>query len=310
MDRAAALDGPNGLLAQVENAFLAQDAVGVNDPDVTHVRLEVQVKAPTNDAGPAGKRDGVYRKVYEVVREFPTPVDLNDPLAVLQPLTIELEHQFQADIDVFAEALAGQPPQPGQPLPIPSSRDVRIRLTPLCADKPNYFASADIQQGLVASIETRSDEPVEEASILAPNAPEVELNAVYLRNAVDMATRLADQLKLNVSGLTFTGQPGQRVVFGASSALRHTLSGDGASITFASKTDLTNHWVVAIMLEVQRDWTWDGFENRSFEFHRTDNGDDRIVGQLNVPFAVGDLALLDIGNAPEESAGTHAARVL
>jgi len=299
VSRAAALDGPNGLLAQVENAFLAQDAVGVNDPDVTHVRIEVQVRAPANDPGPEGKRDGVYRKVYEIVREFPAPVDLNDPLAALPPLTIELVHQFQADIDVFAAAMAATPPQPDQPLPIPSSRDVRIRLTPLCADKPNYFGGPDVQQGLVSSVETRSDEPAEGTPILAPNAPEMELNAVYLRSAPDMATRLADQLKLDVSGLTLTGKPGQRTVFGASAALRHTLSGDSASITFASKAELTNHWVVALMFEVERDWTWDGFEDRSFEFHRTDDGGDRIVGQLNVPFAVGDRALVGIENAPE-----------
>ncbi len=298
VNRAAALEGPNGLLAQVENAFLAQDAVGVNDSDVTHVLIEVQVRAPAHDPGPEGRRDGMYRKVYEVVREFATPVDLNDPLAVVPALTIELDYQFQADIDVFAEAMAVTPPAPGEALPIPSSRDVRIRLTPLCADKPNYFGSPDVQQGLVTSVETRSDEPAEGAPILAPNSPEAELNAVYLRSAPDMATRLADQLALDVSGLTFTGKPGQRTVFGSSAALRHTLSGDGASISFASKSELTNHWVVAIMLEVQRDWTWDGFEDRSFEFHRTDDGGDRIVGQLNVPFAVGDLALVGLADAP------------
>src|SRR5262249_37735918 len=140
INRSTALDGPDGLFAQVENAYKAQGAVGAPDPDVTGVRIEIQVRAPRNDPGPDKKRDGIYRIVYEVDWAFTTAVDGNGPFAPQPPLNVVFDYQFQADIDVFAEAIAGALPQPGDPLPIPSSRDARIRLTPLCANKPNYFA--------------------------------------------------------------------------------------------------------------------------------------------------------------------------
>jgi len=299
IDRAAALDGPNGLIAKVDNAFDAQDGLGVPDPDVTHVRIEVQVRAPRNDPGPAGERDGLYRIVYAVEREFPDAVDPGDPFAPLAPLAVDFEYRFVPDVDAFANSMIDTPPQPGDPLPIPSSRDVRLRLTPFCAAKPNYFAQDAVRFGLVSTLGARSDEPDEATPIFGAPVAEVELNAIYLRNVPDMTKRLAEQIGVDVSGLTFVGRKGERVVFGASAALRHTLSGDSASITLASKSDLTNHWIVAIMLEVHRDWTWDGFEDRSVEFHRTDDGGDRIAGQIQVPFAVGDLAVADIDAAPE-----------
>src|SRR4029434_10497931 len=133
-----------------------------------------------------------------------------------QPLTIDLDYEFQADIDVFAEAMVAVRPQRGEPLPIPSSRDVRLRLAPCCANNPNYYAEDAVRFGLVSSIETRSDEPAEGTLIFGSPAPEQELNAIYWRNAPDMAKRLAEQLAFDVSGLTFTGMAGQRVVFGAS----------------------------------------------------------------------------------------------
>jgi len=48
-------------------------------------------------------------------------------------------------------------------------------------------------------------------------------------------------------------------VFGASGTLRHTITADGGSITFSNQTELLGHWIVAVTLELKRDWTWDGF---------------------------------------------------
>ena len=50
--------------------------------------------------------------------------------------------------------------------------------------------------------------------------------------------------------------------------IRHTLSPDNASITFASKGDLTNHWLCAITLEIERDWTWDAIQDLSLRITR------------------------------------------
>ncbi len=69
--------------------------------------------------------------------------------------------------------------------------------------------------------------------------------------------RLAQQLGVDSKGLTLVGKKGQRVQFGCSHRIRHTLSPDNSSITFASKADLANHWLCGITLELERDWTWD-----------------------------------------------------
>ena len=66
----------------------------------------------------------------------------------------------------------------------------------------------------------------------------------------DLASRLAQALSLNDAGLTYSGQSGQRVVFGCSAALRHTLSPEHGAITFAAKGELTQHWLIAISLRL------------------------------------------------------------
>jgi hypothetical protein len=81
--------------------------------------------------------------------------------------------------------------------------------------------------------------------------------------------QLADQLNLESNGLTLYARKGRRVVFGCSSRIRHTLAPDGSSITFASKTDLFNHWLCCINFELDRDWMWDALETDSFIVRRT-----------------------------------------
>ena len=56
----------------------------------------------------------------------------------------------------------------------------------------------------------------------------------------DLASQLAQALSLEVSGLTFTAQPGQRTVFGCSAALRNTLSPEHGALTFAAKAELNS----------------------------------------------------------------------
>ena len=70
--------------------------------------------------------------------------------------------------------------------------------------------------------------------------------------------RLAQQLDVDHKGLTLVGKPGERVVFGCSRRIRHTLAPDNSSLTLAAKEDLINHWIVALTFQLDRDWTWDG----------------------------------------------------
>ena len=99
---------------------------------------------------------------------------------------------------------------------------------------------------------------------------------------------------------------GQRTVFGCSSALRHTLNPDAASITFSSKSDLTRHWIVVVRLTLDRDWSWYAPGHFAsllkegeplppqpvvFEIQRSINGAAPVpVGRLTMPGAVNHVA--------------------
>src|ERR1051326_8567891 len=84
-------------------------------------------------------------------------------------------------------------------------------------------------------------------------------------------------------------QPGRRVIFGAAAALRHVIGPDGASIAFASQSDLTQHWLVVVRLTLDRDWTWDGLEHNGVVIQR----DGVEVGRIGLTGSVGSDALLD-----------------
>jgi hypothetical protein len=87
--------------------------------------------------------------------------------------------------------------------------------------------------------------------------------------APDMIQRLAKQLDLENIGLTLTAPKGERVQFGCSNRIRHTLAPDNSSLTFSSKGDLMNHWLCCVQLTINRDWMWDTLESRSFTIKRS-----------------------------------------
>src|SRR5260370_41686234 len=108
--------------------------------------------------------------------------------------------------------------------------------------------------------------------------------------ANDIPLRLASELGLQVNSLQFSGPPGERVVFGASKALKHDLAGDYSAITFAAQNELLDHWIAAIILDLDRDWTWDGLQDPSFTVFRDDNPNP--AGYLNVRQTVGTSAVI------------------
>ena len=86
----------------------------------------------------------------------------------------------------------------------------------------------------------------------------------------DIVQRLAAAARRRESAARrSSARAGQRVQFGCSQRIRHTLAPDNSSITFASKGDLVQHWLCCIQMSLQRDWTWDGLEDRSFVLERT-----------------------------------------
>lgn len=290
IDRAKALTGANNLFTQVAAAKANGAAIGVADPDVAQVLISVQVRLPAHDPGPAGKRDGQFREIYKVVRNF-AAYDFNNPLADPAPLEVGLEYLDVPNLEDFVADIEVNPPAGG--LPIPRARDVRLRLTPICADTPNRYANQGVRSGQTIDLATRAP-ALNEADLFVADTAEQRLNAILLQPAAQLPQRLAQQLDLTANNLSFAPEPGHRVVFGASGALRHSLSGDNGVITFAAESELRHQWIAVITLELDRDWTWDGLQDRSFEIARKDapNAAEHVVGQIDLRFAVNELALL------------------
>jgi hypothetical protein len=305
VERKNVFTGLNNLFDRAAAARLAGEAIGVPDPDVAHVEISVQVRLPAHDPG-ATLPDGQFWEVYQISRDFPA-FDFNHPLTADPAAAIDLEYVDVPDINAFKADVEAALPGPNDPLPVPRARDVRLRLRPVCAAKPDYYAADEVRVGLIVDLLTRAPS-LDESSLLVDDVPQNRLNAVFLQPADHLPQRLAQQIGVTVNGLDFAAKPGHRVVFGASPALRHTLSGDNGVITFAAESELKNHWIVAIMLDLDRDWTWDGLEDRSFEIARIDKPGDpeRVVGQIDLRFAINELALLgDDAAFPDRRSSTR-----
>ena len=67
------------------------------------------------------------------------------------------------------------------------------------------------------------------------------------------------------------------MVFANSGALRCTLSPDRSTLTFANANELLDHWVVALTLDIARDWTWEGFANPALTLSRDGNAIGTLV---------------------------------
>ena len=184
-------------------------------------------------------------------------------------------------------------------LVLPTARLVRLTLRAVCEDKDDndeYYGVIDEQHPLrdnrfgetfqVLAYSPSSDETG--LLVQTPGVPRVQ--GIFMQpdvvNAVDgklttllmgketieqrsNVQQLADRLNIASHGLTLSAAKGERVVFGCSSRIRHTLAPDGSSLTFASKGDLIHHWLCCISFEIDRDWMWDALQNRSFIVRRT-----------------------------------------
>ena len=237
------------LAALISDATANGGVLDVPDPDVDSFDVIVEAHMPANDTGTPGTdpgdADGIFRVIYSV----------NVPFGAGADPSVTLTLDYTDGIDDIADLNA---PAPGATtLPIPTARDIRVRLQPRCADKPDYYGTDTPPAGPYSDYVVRKAAATEDQ--LFSGSAATQLSALYFQPGSNLPQLLAQQLGVTQNGLTLTGQPGQRTVFGASGALRHTVTADGGSITFANQAELLGHWIVAITLEAERDWTWDGF---------------------------------------------------
>jgi hypothetical protein len=234
----------------IQNAWASGRAVSVPDPDVDSFDVRMEAHIPTYDTGTTGTDpgdlDGVFRVVYTVNVPFPTDEGA-DP-------TVTLTFNYTDGIDDISTL--APPASDATDLPIPTSRDIRVRLYPRCADKPNYYGADQPPIGLSSDYIVRQEASTEDA--LFSNTPESQLQTFYFQPGSNLPQLLAQELGLNQQALTLSGASGLRTVFGAAGTLRHNISADAGSLTFSNQTELLGQWIVALVLDMERDWTWDG----------------------------------------------------
>ncbi|MEK6372541.1 MAG: hypothetical protein AABO58_07565 [Acidobacteriota bacterium] len=303
---------PVPLLRAASVAAVGRESFGIADPDVTRVRIDVEVRALRMDNLLSLSGKDAYAHLYTTHRDFPAdfdaarviPLDFREApiLRFGDPNDLGDLALTQAEIDGLDE------------LPLPRARDVRLTVRAVAVPDPAYFATgAHIGKAIQISVRRESED---EQDLFAEATAAKKIRGIYLRpdpplifdgelrtllferttgDTPGLIERLAQSIGVEHKGMTLVGRKGERVVFGCSRRIRHTLSPDNSSLTFAAKEDLVNHWVVALTLTIDRDWTWDALRYVSFEIFRSrrfrgdaevdDNGGRPIGDWEVVPFA-------------------------
>jgi hypothetical protein len=182
-------------------------------------------------------------------------------------------------------------------LVLPTARDIRISVRPITQTKPDYYGGTNPDgsnrtdlKGMPSSFITRKA-ATSEVNLFKPTGSQMMIRGIYLQpdeslavteninnllvanlssddRIPNMIQRLSNAIGSDNKGMSLLGRQGERWQFGVSRFIRHSAAPDNTSITFATKSDLLNHWVVPITLLINRDWTWDGVQIVSMQVYR------------------------------------------
>lgn len=286
----------------------------IADPDVSKVEVKVEVETLRLDnlLSDSGKEN--FITLYSTTRNFPTGFEDNLNLPVVfrdvNSLNLgDLDDPFndpllnKAAIDSMHEIV------------LPTARRIRMTLRAVCEGDSGYFgftndANHDLDSRFGKSTQFYFyKESTNEIDLLLPKANVPSVQAVYLQpdpfpvndktffatllfqreketQMPDIVERLAKSIAVNAKGMSLTAKKGERVIFGYNSKIRHSLSPDKSSITFASKSDLENHWIGALVFRLNRDWSWDGLNDVAFnvsrykKFRHDDNEDAEFLDTI------------------------------
>lgn len=326
----------NDLIADAEIAKAERREVGLADPDVESVEVLVEVKALEMDMLLRHNQDSreSYAKLYITKRKF--GAGFNDVLNI--PITYVdapvLNFTDSTDLGNLGLINGGDDINDHTDIVLPKSRNIRITLRPVVENKTEYYAKdSDLpKKGKPVVIKLRRS-GFEETNLFKPTAEVDQIRGIWLQpdtntylraklgeifvennavtNTSSLMERLADAIDKSIDveakGLSLLGKQGIRVQFGVSRFIRHNLSPDSTNVTFSTKSDLLNHWIVPITLLLNRDWTWDNAKPVSFQFYREKKmvgaglteeerdaiawGDAELVGDIEMKQAINIQAL-------------------
>ncbi len=291
----AAGQDPINLLIQSVTDQGDSKTPAIADPDVAKVEIKVEVETLRLDNLLSDSGQENYVTLYATTRSFVGGFDdtLNVPVTFRDVNSLnlgDLDDPFndvtinKAAIDLMDEII------------LPTARKIRVTLRGMCEGDSTYFgftntANHDLDSRYGKTTQFRFyKESKDEIGLLLPKANVPIVQAIYLQPdpiilndgtfkwlffqkekiaaQPDMVQRLAQELDVRSKGLTLTAKKGERVIFGCSNKIRHSLSPDQSSITFASKSDLSNHWLGCIVYHLNRDWSWDALNDVAFTIGR------------------------------------------
>lgn len=280
-------------LKQASQDLKGKEAFGLADPDVESVEITVEVQTLKMDnlLSVSGKEN--YIKFYTTNRFFGEGFDdiLDIPIEYRDCNVLNFGDPSNLGDLGFTQAQLNDLDQ----LVLPKARNIRLTLRAVCREREGYYGleksdkEFNTRYGSTRYVMLYKESD-NELGLFANTSPAERLKAIFLQpdppppifdgnilnlfvgktidKLPDMIQRLSQALKLDSTGLTLVGKKGDRVQFGCSAKIRHSLAPDHSSITFASKGDLMNHWLCCITLQINRDWTWDALEDLSFDIVR------------------------------------------
>ena len=293
---------PIALLRQASIDMVGKEAFGIEDPDVDRIEIMVEVQTLRMDNLLSASGKDNYVLLYKTTRAF-SPVKKESDYRSDLPIPVIFKDckvlHVGDELDLAGDLGLPDAIDKLKEIVLPSARTIRLTLRAVCEDKTNnsdYYglinaADPDLDTRFGRTVQISLYQPSKDETDLFINASSAQtLQGVYLqpdrpttldRNFLsvllgkqmdrppDIVERLAKQLNLGSTGLTILGNKGERVQFGCSNKIRHALAPESSSLAFSSKSDLMNHWLSCITFDLNRDWTWNALDSRSFLLTRT-----------------------------------------
>jgi hypothetical protein len=307
--------------ADPSNATATRVGLGIADPDVSKVEITVEVETLKMDNMLSYSGQENYAQLYTTHRffdavDFDKTLDL--PFTFMDAPNLNLINFDNDGSDPFNDpALLKNDLDARADIVVPTARKIRITLRAVCEENDVYFGSingpAEKQTRFGATtqiflykesaienllLQPWKTVPIVQGIYLQPDTPFIKVggfNDFFTRhgesNKPNIVQRLAKQIGIQSKGLTLTSNKGERIVFGCSNRIRHSMAPDQSSLTFASKEDLADHWLGCVVYKLNRDWSWDAMEDIAFTFERTRKFKNDAVNPPDHQLYLGDIEL-------------------